>query len=390
VRGSLIKRGDRTYAIVVDLPRRQNGKRNQSWTTFHGTRKQAEAELARTLLRLSSGIATGDDRITMAEVVEDHWKPWARNRASAKTFERWEDMIRRFILPAFSETSLGKLTPAMIQRTYLRWQESGGYKGSPLAGQTVLHHHRLLFHVLHYAVRLQVLSRNVAELVEPPKVERREMTALDETQAVRLIRSMVGTPMEVPVLLAIATGLRRGEVCGLKWTDIDFEAAILAVRRSLEETRAGIRFKDPKALSSRRTIALEPELIEALQSHKARQAKLRRSLGSRWNDVGVVFPDPVKSDGSPWRPDRFFESFRYYARKSDVPRVRFHDLRHSHATHLLRAGVHLKVASARLGHSTTKLTADTYSHVLSGMDRDASAMVGRRLREAAENLLANR
>jgi len=216
------------------------------------------------------------------------------------------------------------------------------------------------------------------------------MTALDETQAVRLIRSMVGTPMEVPVLLAIATGLRRGEVCGLKWTDIDFEAAILAVRRSLEETRAGIRFKDPKALSSRRTIALEPELIEALQSHKARQAKLRRSLGSRWNDVGVVFPDPVKSDGSPWRPDRFFESFRYYARKSDVPRVRFHDLRHSHATHLLRAGVHLKVASARLGHSTTKLTADTYSHVLSGMDRDASAMVGRRLREAAENLLANR
>ena len=98
----------------------------------------------------------------------------------------------------------------------------------------------------------------------------------------------------------------------------------------------------------------------------------------------------VHEDGSPWRPDRFSESFRYYARKSDVPRVRFHDLRHSHATHLLRAGVHLKVASARLGHSTTKLTADTYSHVLSGMDRDASAMVGRRLREAAENLLANR
>jgi integrase len=179
----------------------------------------------------------------------------------------------------------------------------------------------------------------------------------------------------------VTTGLRRGEILGLRWSDVDLTAGIVTVVQSLEQTDEGLRFKSPKTHRSRRSISLPAITIEALRSHRATQAKERLALGPARNEHGLVCPRP---DGAPWAPDVFSTTFAAFVRRSGMKPFRFHDLRHSHATHLLRVGVHPKVVSERLGHSSVSITLDTYSHVLPGMQQDAVRLIDSALATAIE------
>lgn len=221
-------------------------------------------------------------------------------------------------------------------------------------------------------MKWELLARNPADAVEPPQPVHQEMQVLDETETATLLGEIENSRLYVPVLLAITTGLRRGEILGLRWSDVDLIKGSVMVVSSLEQTVEGLNLKSPKTHRSRRAVALPPLAVDALRTHRAEQAAERLAIGSNYNDNGLVCPAP---GGSPWRPDVFSASFTKAIRRMDIRQVRFHDLRHSHATHLLRAGVHPKVVSERLGHSSVGITLDTYSHVLPGMQQDAVKLI---------------
>jgi integrase len=264
-----------------------------------------------------------------------------------------------------------------IQSYYSKALESGRLDGKGgLSAQTVLHHHRVLHDALQQAVRWRLLGRNSAAAVEPPKPERKEMRALDEGCSAWLLDAAQGNRLYLPILLAIATGMRRGEILALCWRDVDFVNNVIRVQRSLEQTNAGVRFKEPKKKKSRRPISMPLLLVEALESHYGAQMEFKNRLGAGYENNDLIC---CYDDGRIWIPESFTSLYSKFTRRIGV-KIRFHDLRHTHASQLLRAGVSAKVVSERLGHSAIGITLDTYSHILPGMQEDAAAKVDFALR----------
>ena len=305
-----------------------------------------------------------------------------KNQRGAKTFETYAEFIRLYMVPTLGRHLLSKLQPAHIQGYYRQMLASGRRKTEGgLSARSVLHHHRVLREALQQAVKWQFLARNPADAVVAPKPERIEMKVLDEAQSARLLQHAEGTRLFVPILVAITTGMRRGEILGLRWSDVDLAASRVTVQQSLSITRQGLQFKAPKTAKSRRSVTLPSLITEALQAHRTAQQQTRELLGAAFQDHGLVLPEP---DGMPWSPNAFSKAFRLLLTRCDLPLVRFHDLRHGHATQLLKQGVHPKIVSERLGHSTITLTLDTYSHVLPGMQEEVSPTLDASLRQAID------
>jgi integrase len=241
--------------------------------------------------------------------------------------------------------------------------------------------HRLMKQSLGHAVRWQMIARNPADVVDPPKVERAAMNTYDMAQTAELLDVVRGTRMLVPVVLGVLCGLRRGEIAALHWQHIDFAGGQLAVVESAEQTSTGVRYKQPKS-GRARTVALSESVIEELRLHRIRQAEELLRIGIRQTEATFVC---AREDGMPLQPRTLSHNWRRLAMAGGLPRIRFHDLRHAHATHLLASGVHPKVASERLGHSKVGITLDLYSHVLPGMQADAAARVDEALRAAVKD-----
>ena len=260
-------------------------------------------------------------------------------------------------MPALGNLLLGKLAPSHIQDAYSTWATGGRRDGKDggLSPRTRRHIHRILRSALARAVEQQVLARNPADAFKNrlPKVERRSMTTLTAEQSQRLLKAVSHTRVYWPVLLALATGMRRGEILALRWKNVDLERATLQVTESLEQTKAGVRFKAPKT-DRHRAITLPAFAVEELRRLKRLQAEELLALGVRPNGETLVCP---RVNGEPHQPDSLTHEFTHLiARIKDLPRVRFHDLRHSHATQLLEDGVHPKIAQERLGLSTIATT----------------------------------
>ncbi len=373
MKGHIRKRGKSSWAIVLDLGRDASGSRRQKWHSVKGRRRDAERELAKLLSELNTGSYVEPARMSVSEFFDRWLADYAKPKVSSKTFERYQEMIDGHIRPALGAYLLPKLAPLHIQSFYSRALDKGRKDGrGGLSAQSVVHFHRVLHKALAQAVKWQLLARNPVDAVEPPRAERKEMRALDEDETARLLSLLTGNRLHTPVLLAVTTGLRRGEILGLRWTDIDLKAGTLTVVQSLEQTKDGLKFKAPKTHRSRRSIALPEMTVEALRSHRAAQAEEKLALGPAYGENGLVCPRPA---GGPWAPDVFSTAFAAFVRRSGMKSFRFHDLRHTHATHLLRAGVHPKIVSERLGHSSVSITLDTYSHVLPGMQQDAVRLV---------------
>jgi len=192
---------------------------------------------------------------------------------------------------------------------------------------------------------------------------------VDRDLADRLLALSSGTRFELPVAVALSTGMRRGEILGLKWSDLDDDLSVARVSRSLQVTRSGLAFGEPKTRRSRRAVALPAFLKPYLERHRAGQLMRRELAGERWQDLGLVVD---ANDGRPWNPDTFSRAWPEFLTARRLPHVRFHDLRHAHATFMLLQGVHPKVVSERLGHASIGITLDTYSHVLPTMQAEAA------------------
>ena len=226
-----------------------------------------------------------------------------------------------------------------------------------------------------------VLARNAAEDIDAPRPARREMRILDHAQTAALLKAAERSPIYIPVLLAATTGMRRGEIVALRWRDLNLDAHALSVSQTVEETRrAPLLFKAPKTERSRRTITLPLLTAEALRSHRARQAAARLRAGPAWVDRDLVCSNAV---GEPIKPDAITYAFSKLAATLGL-KVRFHDLRHTHISHLLAAGVRPKVASERAGHASVSITLDTYSHVMPGLHEDAANRIDAALRKHLE------
>jgi integrase len=366
------------------------GKRRVATTTVKGNRRAAEKELRRLLRTLDTGEHVDPSRMTVREWLNT-WLDAVREEVSGKTLERYREIAQHFLMPALGNLQLSKLSPSHIQTAYNDLAVGGRRDGKDggLSPRTRRHIHRILNTALARAVEQQVLARNPAEAFRKrlPKVERREMTALSAVQSASLLAAIKHTRVYWPVLLALSTGMRRGEVFALRWRNVDLERGSLRVMESLEQTKDGIRFKSPK--SGRTRVVTLPEFAtEELCRLKRLQAEELLMLGIRQTGETLVC---ARADGLPLQPQSLTHQFtRLVGRIRDIPRVRFHDLRHSHATQLLQAGVHPKVAQERLGHASITTTLDLYSHVTESMQGDAAVRLDAAFQDAINRAASNK
>jgi integrase len=380
VRGHIRRRGARSWAVVVDLGRDADGRRRQRWHSVKGTRDDAENALIPLLRSLQTGEYVEPSKLTLELYLERWLADYAKPNTAGKTYERYAEVVKSHLSPALGHHKLARLQPLHIQALYAHALKEGRLDGKGgLSPRSVLHMHRVLHQALRQAVRWQLLVRNPADAVEPPRAPRTEMKVLSEEQTARLLTKATDTDLYMPILLAATTGMRRGEILALTWADVDVKAASLTVTKSLEQTKAGLSVKTPKTAKSRRAIPLPALAAAALRRHRAQQSQARLRLGSAYQDLGLVC---AAADGSHQQPDSFSKKFQLFLSAMHLPKIRFHDLRHSHATHLLRQGVHPKIVSERLGHSSITITLDTYSHVVPGLQEDAARQLDRVLRKA--------
>ncbi len=352
-------KSDGRWVAALILP---SGKRKY---LYGKTRKEVADKLREAQRSLDAGASLETDRMTVAAYLDKWLSASAKPSVKVRTYEGYESMVRVRIVPRIGARRLAKLTALDVQGLYADLAASG------LSARSVGHTHRCLHCALDQAVKWGVIARNPCDGATAPRAERAEMKVLTPEQVNAFLAATTDHPMHALYVLAITTGMRAGELLGLKWGDIDFEAGQLNVRRALQkQNEHGLVFVTPKSARSRRTIVLSQRAVEALRAHHDRQAFLRKQLGDEWQDQELVFPTLKGGPHDPgWQRQVFYAALD----KAGVPHIRFHDMRHTAATLLLGRGVHPKVVSEMLGHSTIGLTLDTYSHLLPAMHQQAAA-----------------
>ena len=380
MRGFIRKRGQRSYELTVELPRGPDGRRRRRFRNVSGTRRQAESALAGLVREVETGTCVDGQNVTVSEYLE-RWLAHMQSRIANTTYDRYAIAIRDRWSKAIGEIPLSRLQPLHIQECESTWFRGGRRDGKEggLSALTVLHHHRILREALQQAVRWQLIGRNICDAVDPPRPSRREIRVLNEEERRHLLEVASGSPLHLAIMILLGTGMRRGELLALRWSDIDFARGVLSISRSLEHSRSGVMFKATKTIKGCREIVLPGIILEMLHRHKAVQASQRLLIGAAYKNSDLVV---CEVGGSPVVPGSLTGRFRTLARKAGLTGFTLHGLRHTHATDLLRAGIHPKIASERLGHSTVGTTMDVYSHVVATMQKDAATIVDGQLRQA--------
>ncbi len=382
MKGHIRERSPGKWAIVLDVGEKDpaTGKKKRKWHSFSGTKRQAQAECARLIAEIKSDRYVEPSKQTVAQFFTE-WLAFIKPTVSAKTHERYTEICEKNLTPLLGDVILSKLKTDRIDAAFTKaLTESRGASGKPYAPRTVHHMRRVLIKALSQAVTWERLSRNPATATTPPKVERTQMLAYDAGQTAALIAAFRDTRMFIPMMLAVMCGLRRGEIAALRWDDAEIgdNRRQLSIRQSAEQTKDGVRYKTPKS-GKARTVALSATMAAELRAHRVRQAEEQLKIGLRPDGNSFVV---AQVDGSPLQPRSLTHEWTRLLDKTSLPRIRFHDLRHTHATQMLSAGVHPKVASERLGHSTIGITLDLYSHVMPGMQADAAEQVDAALQAA--------
>lgn len=364
--GQLIQRGERTWLVRVYTGRDANGKRRYVGKTIHGTKKDAQRFLRKRLTEIDVGEFVEPSRRTVAEYLREWLETSAKARVRERTLENYASHVERYFLPAFGGKRLDQLRRGGIQRVYNAMTERG------LAPRTVRYAHSTLRSALQDAVKYQLLARNPADDVDLPKKRRSERTVLTVEQVGAFLQASEGSRWHTLWMLLVTTGLRPGEALGLKWAD--FEGNRLRVQRVLVRPRGGgWHVDEPKTDRSRRSVTLPETLCKVLRQHRKHQAQERLKAGPAYEDNDFMFAAKL---GQPL-------DFRLLARRyfkpllveADLPAIRPYDLRHSHATLLLKAGEHVKIVSERLGHASIVMTMDVYSHMLPDMQQSSAEKV---------------
>lgn len=305
--------------------------------------------------------------MTVAEFMR-HWlETVARHKVRPTTFEDYESTIVKHIIPALGSVKVQRLTAADVQRFYSDRLAAG--RGP----RTVQLCHLRLSQALKQGVRWGTVARNVCEAVEPPKVAHKKGATWTPADARRFLTAAESDGYHPLWLLALTTGARQGELLGVRWQDLDMVKGTMAVRQSVAVYERKAIIQAPKSRAAVRTITLPPEAVAALKAHRTRQLAARLAAGPVWSDHDLVFATYA---GGPIHPSNVVRSFAKIVDRAGVPRIRFHDLRHTHATWLIAGGEPIPNVSERLGHAKTSITLDTYAHVVATTRDRAAAAVG--------------
>ncbi len=380
-RGTITQKGDRFYA-VASYPDPATGARKRWWGPGRKDPKEAQRDLTEFYFRLDVGALVEPNRQTTAQFLQE-WLDGMRPPAGKlrpSTWASYSAVIEGHVIPRIGAIGLQKLAPTHLNKLYGDLLAGGRRDGKgSLSQRTVRYVHIILHKALKDAVRWGRLVKNPADLADPPRskdTQAAEAKVWTPPQLRTFLRHVEGFRLYPLFLLAMTTGMRRGELAGLRWEDVDLESATISVR----QTRIAISYKvevsRPKTARSRRSIGLDSKTVAALRSWRTQQLEERLAWGPAWIDTGLVF---TREDGSPPHPEYISRSFLRQAKAAGLPRIRFHDLRHSYATASILAGVPSKVVSARLGHASVGITLDTYSHVLREMDDEAAKKIARLL-----------
>jgi integrase len=359
--GSITQIGGGRWQARVTL---ENGARK----AYYGkSRAEAAAKLTAALRDRDRGLPVSmDERQTVAQYLSV-WLKTIKPTIRPRTWGRYRELVSLHIVPEIGKLALTKLTPQHVQRLYSTKLDAG------LSSTTVHHLGMMLHRALHQAERLGLVARNVCELAETPRMAEHELQVLDRAQVRTLLETAKGNRLEALYVLAVTTGMRQGELLGLRWRDIDLAAGTVQVHATLQRTReSGLQLAPPKTKQSQRRIKLGPNVVETLRAHRARQAQQRLSAGPVWDDtLDLVFANEV---GRPIEAQNLIaRSFHPLLKRAGLPPVRFHDLRHTAATLMLGQGINPKIVSERLGHASIGITLDIYSHVLPDMQDQAAA-----------------
>lgn len=368
--GTIVKRNDDRWMAAITVGRTPDGKPRR--VVFYGkTRKEVQEKLDEARQQQKAGIQIVTNRITVAEWFTLWMNTYMRPHLRPTTFDSYLSKLEKHIIPAIGAVQLRQLQATHLQKFYNDLLASGRVDGrGGLSARTTRYVHAIIHHGLQQAVKEQLIPRNPADAVSLPSQQRKEIKPLTTNQAQHFLAAIKGERLYPAFMLELATGLRLGELLGLRWGDLDMEKGIVHVQQSLVRTKAGLVFQEPKTERSRRSIPLPENAVRELKRWKAWQNGEKLALGEAYRDFNLVF---CKETGEPLDPGEFSKYFSRLLEEAGLPHVRFHDLRHTHATQLLQLGVHVKVVQERLGHSTVTMTLDTYSHVLPGLQEDAAA-----------------
>jgi integrase len=378
--GHVRQRGQKgQWYAVFDVVDPVTGKRKRRWQKLENCKGKRDAEKAceRLIAQRDDGTYVEPHKTTIAEFL-DRWLDHIRSAVAPRTHERYAEIARKNVAPLIGQVRLSDLKPIQISTAYTKALRDGTTGKGALSPRSVLHMHRVLKQALKQAVRWELLNRNPADAVDAPKVDRAPINTLDVPQTAALIDAVRGHRVFIPTLLAALCGLRRGEIAALRWRNVDLDKASLSIVQSAEQTRAGVRYKEPKS-GRGRAVALSTTVIEELRAWRVQQAQEFLRLGIRPTEDTLIC---TTAAGEGIQPNSLTHEFLKAIAATALPRIRFHDLRHAHATHMLASGVHPKVASERLGHSKIGITLDLYSHVLPGMQADAVSRVDAAFKEA--------
>lgn len=377
--GSVVKKAGNWY-VIIEQRDPETGKRRRKWHSGYKTKREAEAARTDMLSRIQRGIYVAPSGETLGEFL-DKWLPAKAPTVRPNTTDSYRRIAESYIKPRIGNVRLRDLKPPILNRLYADLLLSGGRGGRALSPKTVRNVHVVIRKALSDAIRWGLAAVNAADNADPPKLREHGSGAMRTWTAGELARFLTileekAHPLHPLYLLAATTGMRRGEVLGLRWQDVELEMRTAAVNQTVISVAYQVRFSTPKTKSGRRVIALDTTTARVLQQHRVRQAATRLAMGPAWTDHDLVF---ARNDGEPLHPDFVSQTFDRLVATSGLPRIRLHDLRHTHATLALTAGIHPKVVSERLGHSTVSITLDTYSHVTpalqSGVADAVAAMV---------------
>jgi len=374
-----------TWYLRVELQHGDNGKRRQRRETVRATKADAQRRLHELLVEVEAGGHADAQRLTVARIAE-RWLATKEHRVAAKTYAFYSSHVRLYIVPTLGSLRAEALRPAHIEAAIGRWARGKRHdrERGILSARSVGHLFNTLRTMLRWGVKMGMLVRNAADAVEPPRFERKEMRALDPAGVARLLEAAQGTDLRAVIAVAIGTGLRRGELLALHWSDVTLDARRLTVHRSLETVNGVTRTKPPKTARSARTIALPSFVADILrEEHHGRE--LREARGIKPNGGDWVF---ARADGSPWEPGAFSLAFARFVKSAKLPHVRFHDLRHSFGTLALASGVDLQTVSRALGHESTAITSRIYLHAIESLNEDAAARIDALLGKAVTSAVA--
>ena len=344
------------------------GKYRVRWAA---TRREAERLVYELLAERARGVLPPPGRLTVRQFFEE-WLDDVRLQVAPQTARTYRDRITLQVLPHLGDRRLAALQPRDLEHLYRRLIDAG------IAPSTVHVTHNIVHKALADAVRLNCLAANPADRARPPRAGQATAGAvLTPEEARRLLEAARGDRLEALGILAITTGMRKGELLALRWRDVDLDGGTVRITGSLARVDGAYRIQEPKTASSRRAVALAELARSALRTHRQRQLEERLRAGPAWHDLDLVF---CREDGYYLNPKAPLDWLERTLARAGIRKVRFHDLRHTAATLALASGVDVRTTGALLGHASAKMTLDTYGHALPGAAQAAAAAIDAALR----------